>query len=334
MKVIASAPGKITLYGEHAVVYGYPAIVASINKRVSVTCEPRNDDRIRVSAINLQIPGITLTYDDRGELILETDYGRVLSAMSYIKEGIKIASEYIDEKKGVNLVVKSSMPVGAGLGTSAAVAVATIAAYTKTIGHELKREEIAKLAWQTEKAVQGLASPMDTHISTFGGIIYIKYNENNVKIERLQTNIKEPIVIGYVTREYKTKDLVNKVKQLKNRYPFIIEPIIETIGKLVQEARNAVLNGDTKRAGELMNLNHGLLEALGVSSQKLNELVYAARSMGALGSKMSGAGGGGSMIALTKRERIAEISSAIKILGGKVIDTEIGGNGLIMKISR
>jgi len=335
MKVVASAPGKITLYGEHAVVYGEPALVASIDKRVYVTCIPRSDKKYRISALNLQVPGIIVTYSKEGEIILETDYGKVLSAISYVNEGLKIVSEYIGEYKGADVIVESTMPVGAGLGTSAAVTVATIAAYAKALGHDLKKEEIAKLAWQTEKKVQGLASPMDTTISTFGGIIYIKYSGSNVHMEPVKINGEIPLIIGYVEREAKTKDLVQKVYNLKCKHPEIVETIIKTIGSLVEDARKALHEGDLVRAGELMNINQGLLEALGVSTRKLNELVYAARAMGALGSKLSGAGGGGSMIALASKEKIPEVSSAIRILGGKVIDTTIGGQGLIYeKIER
>jgi len=329
MKVVASAPGKITLYGEHAVVYGEPALVASIDKRVYVTCIPRSDGRFRISALNLHVPGVIVTYSRDGEIILETDYGRVLSALSYINEGLRITSEYIGERRGADIIVESSMPVGAGLGTSAAVTVATIAAYAKALGYDLKREEIAKLAWETEKKVQGIASPMDTSISTFGGVMYIRYSGSNVHMERVKIGSEIPLVIGYVEREAKTKDLVQRVYSLKQKYPHIVEAIIKTIGSIVEEARKALYEGDLVRAGELMNINHGLLDALGVSTKKLNELVYAARAMGALGSKLSGAGGGGSMIALVLRERVQDVSSAIRILGGKVIDTAIGGKGLV-----
>ena len=148
-------------------------------------------------------------------------------------------------------------------------------------------------------------------------------------MESVKINGEIPLIIGYVEREAKTKDLVQKVYNLKCEHPELVETIIKAIGSLVEEARKALHEGDLVRAGELMNINHGLLDALGVSTKKLSELVYAARAMGALGSKLSGAGGGGSMIALASKEKIAEVASAIKILGGRVIDTTIGGEGLV-----
>ena len=332
MRVLASAPGKICLYGEHAVVYKKPAIVASIDKRVYVTCETRNDDRVTIRAVNLEVPGITITYDRNGEVIFETDYGVVLSATSYIREAITVTSEYLGVFKGVDLKIESTMPVGAGLGTSAAVSVASIAAYSKALGFDLSRDEIAKLAWETEKKVQGLASPMDTSISTFGGIIYLKYGDNGFQIENLDINVELPIVVGYTKRLYKTKDMVAKVKMYKDKYPDLINPIIETIGRLVDEAKIALIEGDLIRAGELMNINHGLLDALGVSTKELNDMVYAARAFGAYGSKLSGAGGGGVVIALARRESIPDIITAFKMLNTIPIETTITAKGVDIKV--
>jgi mevalonate kinase len=328
MIVIASAPGKITLYGEHAVVYKKPAIVASIDRRVYATCKLRDDNKITIRAVNLELPGVILTYDESGEIFLETDYGRVFSAISYIKEALSIASQYIGESSGVDIKIESSMPVGAGLGTSAAVSVVTIASYLKALGHDIPKKDLAELAWSTEKKVQGIASPMDSVITTFGGIIYLNFEGDEFIYEHLKMDGDIPLVIGYVKRKYKTKDMVAKVKNYLDKYPHLISPIIDLIGEVVEDARKALLNGDLEYAGDLMNINHGLLDALGVSSKELNELVYVTRLYGALGSKLSGAGGGGSMIALVDEDRIKDIVTAINIANGMPIETEIGGEGL------
>jgi len=328
MKVIASAPGKVTLYGEHAVVYKKPAIVASIDKRVYVSCKPRDDNSITIRALNLEVPGVILTYNQNGEIIFETDYGKVLSAVSYIKEAIKLTSEFLDSFRGADLTIESSMPVGAGLGTSAAVSVATIAAYSKILGFDLELKDIARLAWNTEKNVQGIASPMDTSISTYGGIVYLTQEGGDFNIEPLNVSADLNVVIGYVKRQYKTKDMVELVKRYKDKYPMIINQIIDVIGILVDRAKKALLDGDLEYAGELMNINHGLLDALGVSTKELNDLVYIVRAFGAYGSKLSGAGGGGSMIALVESGKISDIKTAISILNGTPLPTIIGGEGV------
>lgn len=334
VQVIASAPGKVTLFGEHAIVYGEPAIVTAISRRLYVKTTLRSDKNLKISAMDLKIPGIVLTFiSDTGELTLETDYGRVVSAVSYIKKAVELTANYVGEMKGANIEVRSTMPVGAGLGTSAAVAVATVASYAYALGYELSQREIAKLGHRTELEVQGAASPMDTSIATYGGTLYIKPRTGEPIIEHLKLKNEYPIVIGYVERKSTTKELVAKVKRLKRKREEIISTIIRLIGKVTEEAKKALLKGNVVEVGELMNINHGLLDALGVSTKELNDLVYAARQAGALGSKLTGAGGGGCMIALAPG-RIAEVSTAISIIGGAPMDTQISAKGVTVEIQK
>jgi len=286
----------------------------------------RGDGNVKIVASDLQVPGLAVTFTG-DELFVETDYGRTLSAVAYLKKAIEVVSNYLGVFKGVNLVVRSEMPVGAGLGTSAAVAVATVLAYSTALGYSLGREEVARLGWEVEKAVQGIASPMDTAITSFGGFIRVKLLGGSRYEVRQLGNIQDlPIVIGYVEREAKTKDLVHRVRQLKERYPHIIDAIIRTIGNIVEDAEKALINGDLTTLGELMNINQGLLDALGVSTKKLSELIYAARAAGALGSKITGAGGGGCVIALAPNTQDA-VEVSMKLFGGLTLKTRLGGPG-------
>ncbi|RLG85428.1 MAG: mevalonate kinase [Thermoprotei archaeon] len=326
MHVITSAPGKVTLFGEHAVVYGEPALVTSIDKRVYVRLRLRDDKAIKISAQDLHIPGLIVTLREE-EVILETDYGKVIPAISYIKKAIELTADYVGKFRGVDIEVTSDMPVGAGLGTSAAVAIATIYAYLQALKEELSKEEIARLGWRVEKEVQGMASPMDTSIATFGGFLYIKYRGSEVTLRRLKINTQLPLVIGYVEREFKTADMVKKVKVLYDKYPGIVKDIFSTIGRITEEALRALEVSDVIRLGELMNINQGLLDAIGVSNSKLSTLVYVARAAGALGAKLTGAGGGGCVIALAPG-RSREVAVAMRLAGARTIDTSIGGEGV------
>ncbi len=330
MEVIASAPGKVTLFGEHAVVYGKPAIVASIDKRVVVKCRPRSDKKITISALNLSIPGIILTIEREGEIRLETDYGKVLSAVSYIREAIRLTQEHIGINRGADITVSSEMPVGAGLGTSAAVAVSTIAAYSASHGYQLEKKDLARLSWETEKTVQGLASPMDSTIATYGGFIYLKYDGRDFDFESLEDVGDIPLIIGYTRRLYTTGEMVAKVKRLLDSYGEIGWSIVELIGGLVEEAKKMLLEGDLPRLGELMNINHGLLDALGVSTKELNNIVYVMRGFGAYGSKLSGAGGGGVAIGVAPTDKISDIVTALRMIDATPLETSIGGEGLVI----
>ncbi len=200
---------------------------------------------------------------------------------------------YVDKKVGIDLEIRSEMPVGAGLGTSAAVAVATIYAYIKELGYDIDKRELARLAWQVEKDVQGSASPTDTTMATFGGIMFVKPEGNNAVMEPVRPGTNVPLIIGYVPRVSTTKDLVAMVRRKYETMRDVIEPIIRSIGLITRKGREALeRGGDLELMGVLMNINHGLLDALGVSTRQLNEMVYAARNAGALGSKLTGAGGG------------------------------------------
>jgi len=326
LKAVASAPGKVTLFGEHAVVYGYPALVAAISKRVYASVELRSDNAVKISARDLRVPGIVITYVG-DEIIFETDYGAVFPAVAYINKAIEVAAEYLGTKRGVNVEIRSEMPVGAGLGTSAAVAVSTIAAYSAANGHFLSREEIANLGWQVEKSVQGIASPMDTSIASYGG--YLKVAYRGKEVERMQLDVRGslPLVLGYVEREAKTKDMVQMVRERLERSPDLIGAVLQAIGMVAERAVAPLREGNYRELGELMNINHGLLEALGVSNRRLNELVYVARESGAYGAKMTGAGGGGCVIALAP-ERRELVETAMRLHGSHVMKVELGVEGV------
>ncbi|MCX8184260.1 MAG: mevalonate kinase [Sulfolobales archaeon] len=333
MRVYASAPGKVTLFGEHAVVYGQPAIVASIDKRIHVYAEFRSDRVITIEARDLRIPGVIVTYREN-EVTVETEYGLILPAISYLNKAIEIASKYLDSKHGVKLVVRSEMPVGAGLGTSAAVAVAAIAAYAYSGGYELSKDEIARLGWEVEKAVQGIASPMDTSITTYGGFMKIRYSGSNIEKESLAIDRDLPIIIAYVEREFKTRDMVQMVRERVSQYPQLYGRVVELIGEVVKIAEEALVKYELEKLGLMMNLNHGLLDSLGVSTRKLNEVVYAARSSGALGAKLTGAGGGGCAIALCRPEKIETVESIMRFLSEFTMRTSLGKEGVRVRVEK
>jgi len=322
--VTVKAPGKVILYGEHAVVYGEPALAMAVNKYVYVTAKVRDDGKIGINAMDLKLAGLSVTILENGDIVARTDYGAVISALSYVKRALEIAMEYVDKRVGVDLLIQSQMPVGAGLGTSAAVAVATILAYVKALGYDIDKRELARLAWQVEKDVQGAASPTDTTMATFGGIIYIKPEGNNVIMEPVKPGTEIPLVIGYIPRVSTTKELVAMVRRKLESMRDVIEPIIKTIGVITRRGREALEKGDLELMGTLMNINHGLLDSLGVSTRQLNEMVYAARSAGALGSKLTGAGGGGCMIALSDK---VDVERAIELIGGSVLSARLDSEG-------
>lgn len=285
--ITTSAPGKIFLFGEHAVVYGKTAIACAIDLRAHVTVE---------AAPTVQMKG------PNGNTELNPRKHPYIYA---------VAEQFqaLTEMTGINIDIHSDIPVGSGLGSSAAVTVATIKALDVYYGTNLSLEEIARMAHRVETEVQGRASPTDTFVSTFGGMVQIPERKKLGFYDML-------IVIGNTGKFSSTRKIVSNVAALKERHPAVIGQIMDTISVISEAGIEYIQEGDFHTVGELMNINQGLLDSIGVGSKELSELVYASRKAGALGSKITGAGGGGCMIALCEHKNLSRVAHSIKRAGG------------------
>ena len=294
--VTSSAPGKVYLFGEHAVVYGEPAVPCAVERRARVTAE-EIDEGLVVHAEDLQLDGFTVEYMDRGTDHPDVDAENSLleAAVGYVNEAVKQVRDATDEPEtGFEIWIESDIPLGAGLGSSAAVACAAIDAGCRELGVELAPEEIADRAYQVEATVQdGEASRADTFCSAMGGAVRVEGDD----CRRLDGVGNLPFVVGYDGGAGDTGKLVAGVRELRGEYDFAADTV-ESIGDIVREGEAVLGSGDTETLGELMDFNHGLLAALGVSARSLDTMVWAARDAGASGAKLTGAGGGGCIVAL------------------------------------
>ena len=279
-----SAPGKVFLFGEHAVVYGKPGIAMAIKPRVMVT-------------------------------VRETRYHQKPNS-PYIAECFRL----MDVKGSV--YVRSQLPSSSGLGSSAAVTVATLCAINDEFGLEKTRAEIADLAHQVEMSAQnGRASATDTYVSTFGGMVLVRGNEKR----RLLPPQNFSLVIGNTLVSHSTSEMVGKVAELRKNSPDIANPILDSIAAITMRAMYNLDN--QKELGNLMNMNHALLDALGVGHPVLSKLVLAARSAGAHGAKTTGAGGGGCIYAICSKGARNRVAGAIEGCDARAIITTIDTEG-------
>ncbi len=287
MSVKSSAPGKAILFGEHAVVYGEPALSLAVDRRIR--CEVSASSKTYVNGYPIN-----------------------RKHHSYILECI----DKLDTEEKFEIETESDLPSGAGMGSSAAVTVSTLGALKEFLSESIQEKSIAKDAFDIEYRVQGNASPIDTSTSTHGNAILVsKEKEDDFlwKIEKEDNvwNIHHQdisdlnLVIGDSGVHSNTGPLVKKVRRFYEKSNFAKE-IIEEIGEIVVKATFSLKDEDLERLGELMNENHRLLSILGVSHPKLERLIRGARKY-SYGAKLTGAGGGGSMIALTdKPEKVAD----------------------------
>jgi mevalonate kinase len=309
----------VILFGEHAVVAGVPALGTAIDLRAAVTVEDLSGC-VEIDARNLRLMVTGFAVDPLSECI------RTLGS----SEDAALATRYISAvlrefgARDVRVSVDSQIPPAAGLGSSAAIVVATVAALSAHMGLGLSREEIASTSHRIEKQVQrGLGSPMDTAISSFGGYQLVSDKVTPVDLPVLE------LVVGYTERSHDTRTEVAKVQGLMKGYPDVVDPIFMAIGAISHRALDLLAKRKLEELGALMNVNHGLLEALGVGTRELSELVYAARGAGgALGAKLTGAGGGGCMIALPPSDGIAEIMTALRQAKGRAFAVKTGCEGV------
>jgi mevalonate kinase len=279
-----SAPGKIILFGEHAVVYKHPAIAAAIDLRAKSSISASSEQNSFLSVPDL--------FPKKLFDLNLTTLPENLTALKFVIDSLL---EVTESSKNPTIEISSQIPLSAGLGSSAAVSVSLIAGFSKFLGMDIDLREINKLAYETEKIIHSFPSGIDNTISTYGGgILY----ENGVMKElsfQLSSNYMV-IVNSLIPRN--TKDLVESVRKKHEKNPSAIQGIFHNIHNIVIDAEKALKVGDLAQIGELMSSNHQLLRDLGVSHRTLDEIVKILDEKRALGSKLTGAGGGGCVISL------------------------------------
>jgi mevalonate kinase len=305
MKIKVSAPGKLMLFGEHAVVYDKPCIVTAVSSRLYVELE------LTHSGFKIEAPQAK-------------DVRFVEEAVSVFKEKYKI---------GNGLAIKTSSDFSSqyGFGSSSAVTVATLFALAKIYEINLSLQEIFDLGYQVTLNIQGVGSGFDIAAALYGGTIY--FLTGGKVIQPLKTETL-PLVIGYSGIKADTPTMIKNLKLKMKNDPFgSIKNIFNSIEKIVDEAKIALTLGDWRKVGQLMNENHHLLQQLGVSTKKLDQMCQAAVEAGAYGAKLSGAGGGDCMIALTPVEKREAVEEAIVKVGGQIIKVKTNAKGVKVESS-
>ncbi|MCC7117780.1 MAG: mevalonate kinase [Anaerolineales bacterium] len=305
----SSAPGKVILFGEHAVVYNRPALAVPVNQ-VCVDVEVLDSDS---AGVFIDAPMVNL----HGELSALPPDHAIGSVILNLFQRLNISAP-----PALNINIVSSIPVAAGLGSGAAVSVALIRALSAHLKNPLPDEQVNDLVFEIEKLHHGTPSGIDNTVITYNQPVYFIKGQ---PIETFKTGKPFTIVIGDTGIPAPTKESVGDVRRLwiKNNNAF--ENIFNEIAQLSLIARRSIESGKPELLGELMNQNHELLQQLTVSSPELDRLVTAAKTAGALGAKLSGGGRGGNMIAFVEKESAESVAQALLSAGAKrTIVTEVG----------
>lgn len=304
----ASAPGKIILFGEHAVVYNRPALAVPVTQ-VSVEVEVRTSDS---AGIWIHAPIIAL-HAELSTLPPDHPIGLVI---------LKLFQHlHIVQPPNIEINISSTIPVASGLGSGAAVSAALIRALSSFFDNPLANEQINDMVYETEKLYHGTPSGIDNTVITYAMPVYFIKGQ---PIETFKPGKPFTIVIGDTGIPAPTKESVADVRRLWLRNSIYYEDIFDEIGQMALIARRSIESGKPELLGELMDQNHAFLQKLTVSSPELDKLVDAARKAGALGAKLSGGGRGGNMIALVEQASAESVAEALMSAGAvRTIITEI-----------
>jgi len=300
--------GKVILLGEHAVVYGRHAVAAPIPLAIRARVEDIDD------GVHLLIPAWGV--EERVRL------GRLRK--DSMQESLGVIFEKLDlGEPNVRIKVFPSIPRAMGMGGSAAIAVAVIRALGNHFGLDLTNDRVNAIAFECEKIAHGTASGIDNTLATFGRFILFRKGEPAFR-RPLTVRSPIPVVLGITGIESLTAKMVAHVRATWQRNETIYERIFSEIDELAMQGVEAIESHDLDTLGALMNVNQGLLNALQVSSPELEELIQIARDNGAIGAKLTGGGGGGTMVALCP-EKPKKVATAMQQAGYQAIVAHIGG---------
>jgi mevalonate kinase len=316
---IASAPAKVILFGEHFVVYNMPAILVSVNKRIQVHARLIPEKGIHIlSDIQEPFHHTSMKYESQ----VSDDIGN--NSLYPICDAVlrTICNKNLDT--GIQIEIKSDIPVGVGLGSSGACCVATVAAI-EYLFDVSDRKRICSKAIESEAIIHKGSSGADCFASTFGGIIYYVKNHGFDRISFLKM---PPLILLNSGVKHSTWSMVSRVEKFKAQNESKFSKLCVRASEICEKGRTAIRTGQMEEIGKLMNQNHKLLKNIGASHEKIDELVEICNRNGALGSKLTGAGGGGSVITLVEEKDQKKVISEVMKRNCEVIPVVIDNRGL------
>lgn len=327
----ATAPGKIILFGEHAVVYGRPALAVPVTQvQASATIQKTGkfSGEKWADSVLIQAPDIGL-FSPLSRIQAEHTTHPLDAVIQETFQRLGIA-----RPPAFTLTIHSTIPVASGLGSGAAVSVAVIRALAALCNQTLSDEQVSQIAYEVEKLHHGTPSGIDNTVIAYAKPVYFMRHlpspagggaGGGGKIQTFNPARPFHLVIADTGIPAPTRESVGDVRKLWDTDKSRWEAVFDRVGGIVVEARIAIESGDISRLGPLMDANHTLLQEMTVSSPELDRLVLTAKNAGADGAKLSGGGRGGNMIALVETENAPAVSDAILTAGAKkIIITQVG----------
>lgn len=304
--------GKVILFNEHFVVHGIPSIASAIEMETTAVVETiQSKNTWELKDERKATPGYKEDKKDQQADSIDNIF-RAMNLMN---------------KCNVRITLGGSLVAASGVGASAASCVAIARALNDEFKLNLLDERINEIAFEGEKGYHGTPSGIDNTVATFGSLIWYKRDVHGTVMEKIKMKMPVEIVMGNSGLVTNTKAAVEGVERRKAENPAEFAKLFKSAEELAVKARKALENNKIGEVGALMNENHKLLQEIGVSCPKLDNMVELARKNGAIGAKLTGGGLGGYMVALTLGKDVQEkVAKALEKEGYHVLRTRIGIN--------
>lgn len=309
------------LFGEHAVIHGKPCIVTAVDQRIEVKAEFNGENELIVNAPQLGIKNYQ-------RLVKQLGNQEMPKQVSFIEAVVKRFYQKYGLKKGLNITTHSQFSHTYGFGSSSAITIATIKALSLLYQIKLSDKQIFDLGYKAVLDIQGVGSGFDLAAALWGGTLF--YKKGAKIVEKLKVK-SLPLVVCYSGIKADTPTLVRQVEEFKRKHPKKTKEIFNQIEKITLKAKNLFKLKKWSAIGQLMNENQELLEKLGVSTLVLERLIKVALKAGALGAKLSGAGGGDNIIAFCQPAKKSEVERALIKARGEIMKVKLNSQGILWK---
>jgi mevalonate kinase len=321
MKVTVSAPGKLMLFGEHAVLANKPSIVTAVDKRMYVTIEILNRPELQLHAREISGGRYVKSIKELGKGEIPKGARFVEFAVRNIFEKFALAPLI----RGVKVTSRSEFSSQVGFGSSAASTTCVIKGMSEMSGVKLKKRQIFELGYETVLNVQKAGSGFDIACAVYGGVLYFVGKGEVIKPLTVHDL---PLLVAYSGKKADTVGLLGKVEEAFSSRKPQLNKIYNKIGQLAERAKEKLERKNWPALGKLMSRNQEYLRELGVSTEKLDMMIESAMRAGAYGAKLSGAGGGDCMIAIVPEDKQRVVEKVIAKSGGEIILVKANEKGV------
>jgi mevalonate kinase len=315
-----SAPGKLMLLGEHAVVHGRPCLVTAVESRLHMmlTLTGPGDNTLVLHAPDVGI--------EHAQMQLADDLQAVAKGARFVMSSLAVFRDQWGLKCGLQIETRSDFSSQFGLGSSSATVACTLFGLAQLMGVDLDRSALFEAGLTAIRRVQQTGSGFDLAAAIYGGTLFYDTGQPRQIVPMNTPDL--PLIAAYSGIKADTPTYVGHVDQLQKTWPIAITGLFDLMAHLVLDGRTALERADWAQLGQLMNIQHGLLHAIGVDTIETASLVFRARQAGAYGAKLSGAGGGDCIIALVPEDCRESVRKALEAAGGQILDIEPSAPGV------